>query len=183
MFTHIVVGADDLAAAKDFYDAALGALGVGPGVEMGERIVNSTQAGILLVTKPIDGDPATFGNGITIGLSAPNVPAVDAPSTKKASPPAATRAPLGRGLRYRRWPTSQAVLLGREPDEGSGGPSAIALILELPRDNFCVIACKHSERPLLAEAPSNREQARVSGGRRFEERGKQAQALARGQGL
>src|SRR5262249_39929463 len=78
MFTHIVVGADDLAAAKDFYDAALGALGVGPVVEMGERIVYSTPAGILLVTKPIDGNPATFGNGITIGLSAPNVPAVDA---------------------------------------------------------------------------------------------------------
>jgi catechol 2,3-dioxygenase-like lactoylglutathione lyase family enzyme len=78
MFTHIVVGANDLPAAKRFYDAALGALGYGAGVEMGERIIYSTDAGILLVTKPIDGKPACFGNGITIGLSAPTPAAVDA---------------------------------------------------------------------------------------------------------
>jgi catechol 2,3-dioxygenase-like lactoylglutathione lyase family enzyme len=78
MFTHIVVGANDLAAAKRFYDAALGALGHGPGAEMGERVIYSTEAGILMVTKPIDGNPASFGNGITIGLTAPSVAAVDA---------------------------------------------------------------------------------------------------------
>jgi catechol 2,3-dioxygenase-like lactoylglutathione lyase family enzyme len=78
MFTHVVVGANDLAAAKRFYDAALGALGYGPGAEMGERIIYSTDSGILMVTKPIDGKQASFGNGITIGLSAPNVAAVDA---------------------------------------------------------------------------------------------------------
>lgn len=78
MFTHIVVGADDLAAAKRFYDAALGPLGHGPGAEMGDRVIYSTEAGILMVTKPIDGNPASFGNGVTIGLSAPNTAAVDA---------------------------------------------------------------------------------------------------------
>jgi catechol 2,3-dioxygenase-like lactoylglutathione lyase family enzyme len=78
MFTHIVVGANDLAQAKRFYDAALGAPGHGPGVEMGERVIYSTEAGILMVTKPIDGQPASFGNGGTIGLSAPDVAAVDA---------------------------------------------------------------------------------------------------------
>ena len=78
MFSHIVVGANDLGQAKRFYDAALGALGYGPGVEAGERIIYSAEAGILLVTKPIDGAPASFGNGMTIGLTAPNVAAVDA---------------------------------------------------------------------------------------------------------
>lgn len=78
MFTHIVVGADDLQAAKRFYDAALGALGHGPGVELGDRVIYSADAGILMLTKPIDGAAATFGNGITIGLSAPHVAAVDA---------------------------------------------------------------------------------------------------------
>ena len=51
---------------------------MGPGAEMGERVIYSTEAGILMVTKPIDGKLASFGNGMTIGLSAPNVAAVDA---------------------------------------------------------------------------------------------------------
>ena len=78
MFTHIVVGADDLAAAKRFYDAALGALGYGPGAELSDRLIYSAGTGILMVTKPIDGKPASFGNGVTIGLSAPERSAVDA---------------------------------------------------------------------------------------------------------
>jgi hypothetical protein len=78
MFTHLVVGANDLSAAKNFYDAALGALGHGPGAEMGGRVIYSTDAGTLMVTKPLDGNPACFGNGITIGLAAPSVAAVDA---------------------------------------------------------------------------------------------------------
>lgn len=78
MFSHIVVGANDLASAKRFYDAALGALGYGPGVEAGERVIYAAETGILMVTKPIDGAPASFGNGITIGLTAPHSAAVDA---------------------------------------------------------------------------------------------------------
>ena len=78
MFSHIVVGADDLASAKRFYDAALGALGYGPGAEAGDRVIYSSDAGILMVTKPFDGNAATFGNGVTIGLTAPNPAAVDA---------------------------------------------------------------------------------------------------------
>ena len=79
MFTHLVVGADDVAAARKFYDAALSALGHGPGTDAGnDRVVYASSAGMLLLTKPIDGKPASFGNGITIGLSAPNVAAVDA---------------------------------------------------------------------------------------------------------
>jgi catechol 2,3-dioxygenase-like lactoylglutathione lyase family enzyme len=78
MFSHIVVGADDLSAAKAFYDAALGALGHGPGADMGGRVIYSTDAGILMVTRPYDGKGASFGNGVTIGLNAPDVAAVDA---------------------------------------------------------------------------------------------------------
>lgn len=79
MFTHLVVGANDIPAARKFYDAALGALGIPPGTDAGpDRVVYAGPAGMLLLTKPIDGKPACFGNGITIGLSAPNVAAVDA---------------------------------------------------------------------------------------------------------
>jgi len=31
MFSHLMIGANDVAASKTFYDAALGALGVKPG--------------------------------------------------------------------------------------------------------------------------------------------------------
>ena len=31
MFTHITVGANDVEASRQFYDAALGALGIAPG--------------------------------------------------------------------------------------------------------------------------------------------------------
>ena len=78
MFSHIVVGADDLAAAKRFYDSALGALGYGPGAEMGDRVIYSAPTGVLMLTKPLDGRSATSGNGVTIGLTAANAAAVDA---------------------------------------------------------------------------------------------------------
>ena len=55
MFSHIMVGANDLEASKKFYDAVLGKLGAKPGV---------------LSPEPINGEPATHGNGGTIGFKA-----------------------------------------------------------------------------------------------------------------
>lgn len=78
MFTHIVVGANDIPAAKKFYDAALGALGHGEGMLMDDKVIYSTGTGTLMVTKPIDGNPACYGNGMTIGLAAPSPAAIDA---------------------------------------------------------------------------------------------------------
>lgn len=80
MFSHIVVGTNDIAQAKTFYDAALGALGHAEGMEIPDanRVVYATEQGILMITHPFNGEPATFGNGITIGLNAPSPEAVDA---------------------------------------------------------------------------------------------------------
>ena len=80
MFSHIVLGADDVQAAKKFYDAALGALGYEPGVEMpgAERVLYQAATGILLVGKPINGEPATYANGGTVGLAAATPEAVEA---------------------------------------------------------------------------------------------------------
>ena len=79
MFSHVMVGADDIADSKAFYDAALGALGIAPGAvdEMG-RLVYATTTGRFLVTPPIDGQPATGANGGTIGFQAASNDAVDA---------------------------------------------------------------------------------------------------------
>ena len=79
MFSHMMVGANDVEAAKTFYDAVLGALGHGPGVidEKG-RCFWFTETGVFSVTKPIDGSAATGGNGSTVGFAAATPEAANA---------------------------------------------------------------------------------------------------------
>lgn len=70
MFSHIMVGANDLAESKRFYDAVLGALGIGPGtVDDKGRCFYFTEKGVFAISVPIDGNPACHGNGSTIGFS------------------------------------------------------------------------------------------------------------------
>lgn len=70
MFSHIMVGANDIDVSKAFYDATLGALGVAPGtVDPKGRVFYFTPTGTFAITKPIDGEPACHGNGTTIGFS------------------------------------------------------------------------------------------------------------------
>lgn len=70
MFSHIMLGADDLTASRTFYDATLGALGYPAGFpdEKG-RVFWITSTGIFAITKPINGEPASCGNGATIGFA------------------------------------------------------------------------------------------------------------------
>ena len=69
MFSHIMIGTNDLDRAKRFYDATLGALGVPPGVVDRHRIFYRTPTGVFSVSLPIDGEPANHGNGSTIGFA------------------------------------------------------------------------------------------------------------------
>ncbi len=70
MFSHIMLGADDIEASKKFYDATLGVLGAKPGlVDPKGRVIYMNKGGMLLLTKPIDGQPASCGNGSTIGFA------------------------------------------------------------------------------------------------------------------
>jgi catechol 2,3-dioxygenase-like lactoylglutathione lyase family enzyme len=69
MFSHIMIGTNDLEKAKSFYDAVLAPLGIGPARVDGHRIFYRTPTGVLGVTKPINGEPATAANGGTIGFS------------------------------------------------------------------------------------------------------------------
>lgn len=78
MFSHIMIGTNDLDRAKKFYDALLGTLGVGPAVVDGHRIFYITPKGIFSVSKPIDGKPATAANGGTIGFAAASPAQADA---------------------------------------------------------------------------------------------------------
>jgi catechol 2,3-dioxygenase-like lactoylglutathione lyase family enzyme len=79
MFSHIVVGSNDLDASRKFYDATFAALGAPAGtIDAKGRLVYSRDGARLLVTAPIDGKPATFANGGTIGLK------MDGPDMVKA---------------------------------------------------------------------------------------------------
>lgn len=79
MFSHVMLGADDIEASKAFYDAALGALGARPGmVDPKGRVIYMHGGGLFLLTKPIDGAPASCGNGSTIGFAAASAEQADA---------------------------------------------------------------------------------------------------------
>ena len=79
MFSHVMLGADDIDAAKSFYDAALGALGAQPGrLDPKGRIFYIHGGGMFIVTKPINGEPASCANGGTIGFAAASSEQADA---------------------------------------------------------------------------------------------------------
>jgi catechol 2,3-dioxygenase-like lactoylglutathione lyase family enzyme len=70
MFSHVMVGANDIDAAKKFYDATFAAFGGKPGVaDPKGRLIYQHNGAMFLVTKPIDGNPATGANGGTIGFA------------------------------------------------------------------------------------------------------------------
>jgi catechol 2,3-dioxygenase-like lactoylglutathione lyase family enzyme len=79
MFSHVMLGADDIDAAKSFYDAALGALGARPGMaDPKGRVMYIHGGGLFIVTKPINGEPASCANGGTIGFAAATPAEADA---------------------------------------------------------------------------------------------------------
>ena len=63
IFTHVVLGTNDIDKARKFYDSTLGALGL-------KRVMNMENASLwgkdgpeFMVTKPANGQPATPANG------------------------------------------------------------------------------------------------------------------------
>ena len=63
MFSHIMVGTNDLDKSKTFYDAVLGALGVPPGFVDRHRVFYMTPTGVFSASLPINGEPACHANG------------------------------------------------------------------------------------------------------------------------
>lgn len=70
MYSHMMVGSNDLEKSKVFYDAIFKAVG-------GQEAITDPKGrhmwlyndGVFMVTAPIDGEPATFANGSTIGFA------------------------------------------------------------------------------------------------------------------
>ena len=66
MFSHVMVGVNDLEVSRKFYDALLGTLGIAPGVANKNRYFYRSPSGTFGITTPINGEPATHGNGSTL---------------------------------------------------------------------------------------------------------------------
>lgn len=70
MFSHIMVGSNDIERSRKFYDAVFSAMGAKPGMQDAKgRLIYSHNGGRFMVTRPIDGKAATHANGGTIGLA------------------------------------------------------------------------------------------------------------------
>ena len=70
MFSHIMVGSNDIARSKKFYDALFAAMGGSPATpDARGRLAYAHNGGRFMVSKPIDGKSATDANGGTIGFS------------------------------------------------------------------------------------------------------------------
>ena len=79
MYSHIMVGSNDIARSKTFYDAVFAALGAKPALTDDKgRLFYMHNGGMFMVTTPIDGQPATFGNGSTIGFACSSPEQADA---------------------------------------------------------------------------------------------------------
>jgi catechol 2,3-dioxygenase-like lactoylglutathione lyase family enzyme len=73
MFSHVMVGSNDIERSKRFYDAALGVLGVGEPfrnvADSGHtRLFYRHDGGTFAISEPINGEEATCANGGTIGF-------------------------------------------------------------------------------------------------------------------
>ena len=70
MFSHVMIGSNDLDRSKRFYDALIATMGGEPGViDARNRLIYDHRGGRLMITKPIDGAPASCANGATIGFA------------------------------------------------------------------------------------------------------------------
>src|SRR3979490_2771766 len=79
MFSHVMIGSNDIARSKKFYDALFVAMGGKPGLEDAKgRLIYAHNGGRFMVSKPIDGKPATHANGGTIGFSMSDAKQADA---------------------------------------------------------------------------------------------------------
>ncbi len=79
MFSHVMIGSNDIARSRSFYDALIGAIGGKPGVQDPKgRLIYVHRGGRLMITTPIDGEPAAGANGGTIGFAVESPEEADA---------------------------------------------------------------------------------------------------------
>lgn len=82
MYFHVMLGANDLAAATTFYDATFAVLGIGAKGQFRDAppayMYGEPDTGLFLLTKPQDGQPACHANGGTVMFKAASKAVADA---------------------------------------------------------------------------------------------------------
>ena len=79
MFSHVMVGSDDIDRSKKFYDAVFVAMGGKPARQDDRgRLMYFNKGGVFMVSKPIDGKAASHANGGTIGFAVASQAEADA---------------------------------------------------------------------------------------------------------
>ena len=73
MFSHVMVGSNDIERSKAFYDAVLGVIGAAEALESisnagKKRYFYAAGGNMFAVTETLDGEPAIAANGGTIGF-------------------------------------------------------------------------------------------------------------------
>ena len=125
MFSHVMIGANDLQASRKFYDAVLGTLNLSPGVANNDnRYFYPSPKGSFSITKPLDGQAATHANGGTIGFLAETPEQVQAfhaagianGGTNCEEPPGPREGPFGAlYLAYLRDPSGNKICALHRP--------------------------------------------------------------------
>ena len=115
MFSHVTVGSNDVARAKSFYGDLLKPLGLVLHLEFPDGLGYGRADGRpqFWVVSPLDKKAASVGNGITVGLDAPDRAAVDA--AHKAGMSAGGKDEGAPGLRTHYHPNYYGAYL-RDPD-------------------------------------------------------------------
>ena len=83
MFSHVMVGTNDIEESRIFYDKIFETLGVNPGkmypnLTGQKRYFYAFKGTSFCVTEPIDGNDATVSNGATIGFNIESIEQGDA---------------------------------------------------------------------------------------------------------
>jgi len=118
LFTHVMLGVNDMDASKKFYDATMGVLGYSKGVmDPKGRCVYRSDNGVLLLSVPLDGKAACGANGGTIGFKVDSSETGDAwhaagvanGGTACEDPPGPRGDPATMYLAYLRDPTGNKI--------------------------------------------------------------------------
>ena len=83
MFSHVMVGANNIEESRVYYDKIFKVLGAEPGkmypnLSGQKRYFYNFKGTTFCITEPIDGKPATVSNGATIGFNIDNTEQGDA---------------------------------------------------------------------------------------------------------
>ena len=83
MFSHVMVGTNDIEESRIFYDRIFETLGANPGkmypnLTGQKRYVYALKEASFCITEPIDGNEATVSNGATIGFNIESIEQGDA---------------------------------------------------------------------------------------------------------